>query len=56
MEDYKKLQFPLREYDSSCADEYYYRGIAKYEIGDKNGACEDLLTSNKLGFKQARKN
>lgn len=54
LEDYKKLQYPLREYDLSNADEYYYRGIAKYEIGDKNGACKDLLTSNKLGFNQAK--
>jgi len=54
MDDYNNLQYRLRDFDSSYADVFYYRCIAKYETGDKNGACEDLTISNKLGFKEAK--
>ncbi|MCC6818198.1 MAG: hypothetical protein IT245_04860 [Bacteroidia bacterium] len=54
MDDYNNLQYRLRDFDSSYADVFYFRGIAKYETGDKNGACEDLTTSNKLGFELAK--
>jgi len=54
MDDYNKLQYQLRDFDSSYADVFYFRGIAKYETGDKNGACEDLVTANKLGFELAK--
>lgn len=54
MEDYRKVKQPFREYDLSDADRFYFRGIAKYETGDRYGACEDLLASAELGYPKAR--
>ena len=54
MDDYNKLQYSLRDFDSTYADVFYYRGIAKYETGDRNGACEDLMISNRLGYRHAQ--
>ncbi len=54
MDDYNKLQYRLKDFDSTYADVYYFRGIAKYETGDKKGACEDMAISNKLGFELAK--
>ena len=54
MEDYNKLQYRLRDFDSSYAGVFYFRGIAKYETGDKNGACSDFTISDRLGYLQAK--
>ena len=29
---------------------YYYRGISKYLLGDKNGACQDARKAQDLGY------
>ena len=54
MEDYHKIRQRFLEYDPNDADEFYFRGIAKYETGDRDGACEDLLASAELGYQKAQ--
>jgi len=37
------------EMDEESGDSYYFRGICKSKLGDKNGACLDLKMARELG-------
>jgi Flp pilus assembly protein TadD len=39
--------------DPNNAEAYYGRGIAKYKLGDKSGACLDLRKAGELGYEKA---
>ena len=41
------------ELNPNSADAYKNRGIAKYELGDKNGGCLDLSKAGELGQMEA---
>jgi len=32
---------------------YWHRGLAKYQLGDQDGACRDFSKSGQLGFEKA---
>ena len=42
------------EMDSSYADAYANRGVSKYYIENKKGACEDWSKAIELGFDNAK--
>jgi tetratricopeptide (TPR) repeat protein len=39
--------------DDSNGQNYYYRGISKYFLGQKTSGCSDLSKAGELGFEQA---
>ena len=43
------------EYDKDDGEIIYYLGLTKYQIGDKNGACNDWRKAVKLGYTEASK-
>ena len=49
IQDYNKAI----ELNPDFADAYYNRGIAKYDLGDKNGSCLDWSKAGELGDETA---
>ena len=47
--DYNKLIKIIRPDDDDYSKIYYKRGIAKFYLDDKNGACEDIKISGEFG-------
>ena len=56
--DYNKsieLSSYLIQMDSQNADAWYIRGLARIQLGNKNGAYTDLSQAAKLGHQDAKK-